>query len=126
MAKLTPKQERFCLAYMETGNASEAYRRAYDAGAMKPATVNRTAKELLDNRKISARIEALRAKAAKTTETTVSDLLHELEEARRAGKLYGQSSTMVSATMGKAKLLGFDDPKPPPPTEVNVNVRRIG
>ena len=35
---LTPKQEAFCLAYMETGNASEAYRRAYDADNMKPAT----------------------------------------------------------------------------------------
>ncbi|WP_311514794.1 LEM-3-like GIY-YIG domain-containing protein [Oligella urethralis] len=26
--KLTPKQEAFCLAYIETGNASEAYRRS--------------------------------------------------------------------------------------------------
>ena len=28
--KLTPKQEAFILAYLETGNASEAYRRAYN------------------------------------------------------------------------------------------------
>jgi len=26
---LTPKQEAFALAYVETGNASEAYHRAY-------------------------------------------------------------------------------------------------
>jgi phage terminase small subunit len=37
---LTVKQENFCLAYMETGNASEAYRRAYNAGKMKPAVIN--------------------------------------------------------------------------------------
>ncbi|MGU9998175.1 terminase small subunit, partial [Bordetella avium] len=37
---LTPKQEAFALAYVETGNASEAYRRAYSAERMKPETVN--------------------------------------------------------------------------------------
>ena len=37
---MTPKQEAFCLAFIETGNASDAYRRAYSAGKMKPATIN--------------------------------------------------------------------------------------
>ncbi len=58
----TPKQENFCRTYIETGNASEAYRRAYYAERMKPATVNRAAKELLDNPKIAARVKALQAK----------------------------------------------------------------
>lgn len=40
IGQLTPKQETFCLAYIETGNASEAYRQAYDAENMKPDTVN--------------------------------------------------------------------------------------
>ena len=36
---LTPKQEAFACAYVETGNASEAYRRAYDvAPDCKPNT----------------------------------------------------------------------------------------
>lgn len=60
---LTPKQENFCLAYLETGNASEAYRRAYDCEEAKPETVNRAAKELLDNPKIAARLEDLTCKA---------------------------------------------------------------
>jgi phage terminase small subunit len=60
---LTEKQGRFCLAYIETGNASEAYRRAYDAESMKPKTVNRKAKELMDNGKITARIAELRQPA---------------------------------------------------------------
>ena len=33
---LTPKQEAFALAYVETGNAAEAYRRAYDVRAQTP------------------------------------------------------------------------------------------
>ena len=37
--KLTPKQERFCQVYIETGNASEAYRAAYNAEKMKPESV---------------------------------------------------------------------------------------
>ena len=36
---LTPKREAFALAFVETGNASEAYRRAFDATKMKPASI---------------------------------------------------------------------------------------
>ena len=59
---LTPKQEAFARAYVETGNASEAYRKIYNASRMKPETVNRKAKELLDNGKITARVDELRAR----------------------------------------------------------------
>ena len=38
----TFKQTAFIDAYIETGNVSEAYRRAYNTEHMKPATVNRT------------------------------------------------------------------------------------
>lgn len=58
--KLTPKQEMFCLTYLETGNASAAYRSAYNIAKMKSGTVNRKAKELLDNGKITARLDELR------------------------------------------------------------------
>ena len=107
---LTPKQEAFALAYVETGNASEAYRRAYNAGKMKPDSVNRKAKELLDNGKITARVSELHAGHAQRHKLTVDDLLRELEEARQAALTAetAQSSAAVAATMGKAKLLGMD------------------
>lgn len=107
---LTPKQENFCLAYLETGNASEAYRRSYDIGDMKPESVNRKAKELMDNVKITARLEELRAPIIKKAQLTVEDLLAELEEARKLALSAEtpQSSAAVGATMGKAKLLGLD------------------
>lgn len=106
---LTAKQESFCLAYMETGNASEAYRQSYDAGNMKAETVNRKAKEVFDNGKITARLNELRSMAAKRNEITVDDLVKELEEARNAalGASNPQSAAAVAATMGKAKLLGL-------------------
>lgn len=106
---LTIKQETFCFAYVETGNASEAYRQAYDASGMKPATINRKAKALLDNEKIAAKIAELRAKAAARNEITVDDLVDELEYARNQafGQGTPQVSAAVTATMGKAKLLGL-------------------
>ncbi|AZV93579.1 terminase small subunit [Bordetella sp. J329] len=107
---LTPKQEAFALAYVETGNASEAYRRTYNAGRMKPETVNRNAKALLDNNKIAARVAELQAAHVERHKLTVDDLLAELEEARKAALTAetAQSSAAVAATMGKAKLLGLD------------------
>ena len=59
--KLTIKQERFARKYVATGNASEAYRLVYNSENMKPATINRKAKELLDNGKIAALIEKVKA-----------------------------------------------------------------
>lgn len=97
------------MAYVETGNASEAYRRSYNAEKMKPETVNRTAKELLDNPKIAARLAELKAAHVERHEITVDDLIRELEEARSiamAGERQ-QPAAMVAATMGKAKILGL-------------------
>lgn len=59
MSKLTDKQERFCQLYIETMDASEAYRGAYDAKRMKPNTVNRKASELKKQPNIEARIKEL-------------------------------------------------------------------
>jgi len=78
--RLTPKQEAFAQAYIETGNASEAYRQTYNASRMKPETVNRKAKELLDNGKITARVDELKAELAKhnlwTREQSVKALIN--------------------------------------------------
>lgn len=106
---LTIKQEKFCMVYIETGNASEAYRQAYNCENMKPETVNRTAKETLDNPNITARVEQLKNKHAKRHEITIDDLVKELEEARAIalGAATPQASAAVSASMGKAKLLGL-------------------
>lgn len=107
---LTPKQEAFCAIYMETSNASEAYRQAYDCENANSASVNRMAKEMLDNPKIASRLAELRAPIIEKAQLTVMDLLRELEEARQValGAETPQTGPAVSATMGKAKLLGLD------------------
>jgi phage terminase small subunit len=74
---LTPKQEAFCQRYLETGNASEAYRLAYDAEKMKPETVNRSAFELLENPKIATRLAELKARQLKRHDVTIDRVLAE-------------------------------------------------
>jgi phage terminase small subunit len=74
---LTIKQERFAQRYVELGNASEAYRQSYDASAMKPETINRSAKELLDNHKVAARIEGLQDLALKRHQVTIDRVIAE-------------------------------------------------
>lgn len=106
--RLTIKQENFCLAYVETGNASEAYRRSYDVGEMLPSSINRLAFELLENIKITSRISELRSTVMERHKITVDDLLAELDEAREVARNTEKAAPMVAATMGKAKLLGLD------------------
>ncbi|MGL5284184.1 MAG: terminase small subunit, partial [Plesiomonas shigelloides] len=108
--KLTQKQENFCQKFVETGNASEAYRHAYNVSKMKPESVNRKACELMKNVNVTARIEELRGEHAIRHAVTVDTLLSELEEARTIALTCEtpQTSSAVSATMGKAKLLGLD------------------
>ncbi len=106
--RFTDKMEHFCLAYVETGNASEAYRRSYDTSKMAEKTAQREGYNLLQNPLVQARIEELRNKVMERHEITVDTLLAELEEARLLGKETRKASAMVTASMGKAKLLGLD------------------
>lgn len=107
---VTEQQEKFAQAFVETGNASESYRRAYNSGKMAPATINRKASELLDNGAVTARIASLRQVHTKRHNVTVDSLIAELEEARIAALTAEtvQASAATAATMGKAKLMGLD------------------
>lgn len=66
--RLTEKQERFCNYYLDCdGNASEAYRMAYDASKMQPETIWSNASRMLASNKVAARIDELRAQRAEAS-----------------------------------------------------------
>lgn len=66
---LTLKQEKFCQYYVDTdGNASEAYRMAYDASKMKPESVWVTSCRLVKEAKVALRINEIKAQRAKESE----------------------------------------------------------
>lgn len=78
LKNLTIKQENFCQAYIETGNASEAYRRAYSCGKMKDSVINTKACELLKNGKVAVRVRELQGELKKSSDIKKAAILEEL------------------------------------------------
>lgn len=76
-ARLTAKQEAFAVAVAKGMNASDAYRNAFDTKGMKPASVNREAKRLIDNPKIATRLDRLRAPGLKAAQVGVDTWMTE-------------------------------------------------
>jgi hypothetical protein len=107
--KLTQKQTTFCNAYVETGNASKAYQRAFDAGAMKPETINRKAVELLNNGKIRARVEALQGELKSKFDVTKERVLKELAKIGFADT--DNLNAKIRALETINKMLGFNEPE---------------
>lgn len=104
---LTPKQEAFCLAYIETGNASEAYRRSYNAGKMNANSVNRKAFDLVENVKIAARLQELRAPAVEKAQLTLEQHLRDLQRLRDLAEASEKYGPAVTAEMARGKASGF-------------------
>lgn len=77
--KLTIKQERFCNKYLECGNASEAYRFAYDCSRMGEGVVWRRASELLNSGDVAVRIKELQDELEQKNFITKKRILEELD-----------------------------------------------
>lgn len=73
--KLSQKQEMFCVNYAKHGNATKAYKEAYKAEKMRPATINREASAMLDNPKITARLAELNQMAVSDAVMTKQEAL---------------------------------------------------
>lgn len=118
---LTPKQEAFAQAYVETGNAAEAYRRAGYSTAQSDKSIHENASKL--HTKILPRIEELQKRARERHDINVDTLTQMLKEDRQLARENAQSSAAVNAVMGMAKLHGLlvDNVK----AEVDATVTRI-
>lgn len=114
--KLTEKQEKFCNYYLDCeGNASEAYRMAYDASKMQPETIWSNASRMLANNKVAARIDELRsqrAKEAKVSREKVEKVLMDIVMMDPSdlyivdpvsGKIKLKSPRQMPNTIGKSK-----------------------
>jgi phage terminase small subunit len=77
-SKLTLKQDAFVRAYLETANASEAYRRAYHVRKMGRHALDVEAGRLLRHPAIALRLEAEQAKIAQRHNLTVDRIIGEL------------------------------------------------
>ena len=76
--KLTVKQENFCNYYVESGNASEAYRRAYTCDGWKDKSVWEKASTLLTDVKVQSRVRELQEEQKDRSNITKEKILAEL------------------------------------------------
>lgn len=124
--KLTPKQEAFAAAFIETSNASEAYRTAYDVGEnTKPESVWSNASQLLSDTKVAQRVAELQQEHRERHSVTVDKLTAELDQAKELALNIEQPAAMTGAIMGKAKLHGLLVEKNEIKADLNVQVSKI-
>lgn len=107
---VTEQEEKFSQVFVETGNASEAYRRSYKSDKMSVNAIGVEASRMLDRPRVALRISQLREKHSKRHNVTVDSLVAELEEIKNVALSAEtpQSSAAVAAVLGKAKLMGLD------------------
>lgn len=104
---LTEKQSRFVAEYLKTGNASEAYRAAYNAANMKPETIHQRAYELLKDSEVAARLAEARERVQKRTEITLESLTQDLLEDREAARQDKNHPAAIAATKALMELHGL-------------------
>ncbi len=107
MSKPTEKQERFALALIETGNATEAYRRAYATARMAKRTVHRRAGELRQHPNVVAIVAGAQRAHRERHAVTVDGLCGELDEARDLALAQHQPAAAAYCSMSKARLHGI-------------------
>lgn len=105
--KLTAKQESFCQAVVSGLSQADAYREAYNAGGMKPATVQKRASELMQKRVVAGRVAAIRKPVVEKVQYGLEKAMAEAEEAFAVSKSKENGGAMVAAVSLRAKLNGL-------------------
>ncbi|MHB1285317.1 MAG: terminase small subunit [Leptospirales bacterium] len=121
--RLTQKQEQFCIKYLELGNASEAYRQVYGTAKTRPETSNRNGFKLLQNSKIVARIDSLRAESAEIAVLTQAGVINDLMGIKNRAIASGADVTAIKALELLGKNLGMWQPDTMVAVQVNNNGR---
>ena len=104
--QLTAKQENFSQAIVDGLNQSDAYRHAYAAENMKPATVANNSYKLMQDNDIATRIKSLRdAVTAAVTEKRVWDSVRLIDEAE-VNMVRAREQKQFAAANGALHLIG--------------------
>ena len=106
--RLTQKQEKFVQEYITNGgNATQAYKTAYDCDNMKSAVINVKAIELLKNGKVSVRLQEHKEKLQKKFFYTTEQSFNKLEELQSLATAKANIQAALKAEELKGKLLGL-------------------
>lgn len=104
---LTAKQEAFCAHYLETSNATEAYRKAGYGPRMSDKTATEAASRLLKDSKVVARLEEMRAPVVEKAQLTLEAHLLDLQKLRNMAVKKEQYSAAISAEIARGKAAGL-------------------
>jgi hypothetical protein len=104
---VTAQEEIFCQNIVRGNNQTEAYRAAYDTRNMKPATVHRNAKALMDKDKMATRIAELRAPVIKKVQITLEEHINRLGELSSRAAAKDQYSAAINGEMLRGKVSGL-------------------
>lgn len=98
------RHEKFAQELAKGESASSAYKQAGYSTAGNAAEA--CASRLLRDAKVAARLGELKARAAEKAVVTAADIAAQLDEDRKFARGLKQGAAAVSATLGKAKVLG--------------------
>ena len=104
---LTPKQEKFAQVVASGMTQADAYRVAYNAGNMKPETIQKRASELMSKGEISGRVRDLQEEGAKIAVYTLAEHLSRLDKLSRGAESEGKFAEAVKAEELRGKAVGF-------------------
>lgn len=105
--KLTPKQDKFCIEYVKTGNGVAAYKAAYAAEKMSDPSIHKEVKALLKNPLITPRITSLQEKIAKKAEITLESHLERLAHLSEQAEKSNQMAAAIAAEVSRGKAVGL-------------------
>lgn len=108
---LTPKREKFAQGVASGKNQSDAYRAAFNASGMKPATINVKASELMADGKVRGRVDELRAHAVENVGITLESHLRDLLALRNLAAKKEQMSAAITAEIARGKAAGVVAPE---------------
>lgn len=104
MSKLTPRQEKCALRYLECSDATESYQYAYSCARMKRSTITRRAFDVIHLPKVQAFLDENREAAQKRTGITVDRVLNEY------GRLaFNNLPDIVNFSKGSISITDFEN-----------------
>ena len=106
---LTPQQEAYCRAYIETGSQRQAYLSAYPKSQKwRSAIVDSRASDMMRLGKIKVRVSDLQAESRAEFSVTVANLTNLQMENRAFAMENAQAGAAVAAVQAIARMHGLD------------------
>jgi phage terminase small subunit len=108
LVQLTASEEKFCREFVATQNGMVAYAKAFPQ-YKDPRTQRLGAADLMQEPRISQRIQELQESLAETYNFTFEEHLHELKRIRDEAANAKQFRAALDAEVTRGKLVGFYD-----------------